>query len=88
MKIITLLVALTFPMFLLTGCGTTATQEDPERMGFIMVSQGQASGVAKLVGAGVNYCKATQYNMQGVAFTGDIVYEGDSCRVSITAADK
>lgn len=73
---------------MLAGCVGTATPDQQERLGYIMVSKGKASGVARLFGAGVDYCKATQYNLKGVAFTGDIVYEADTCRVEITASDQ
>lgn len=72
----------------LVGCGSTASREDPEAMSYILVSKGRASGVAKLFGAGVDYCKATAYNLRDVAFTGDIVYEADTCTVNITASDQ
>lgn len=72
----------------LSGCGGNAVREDPERMGFIMVSKGNASGIVRMFGGGVDYCKATQYNLEGIAFTGEIVYEEDTCRVEITASDQ
>lgn len=74
--------------FVLTACGSNAVKEDPEKLGFIMVSKGKASGLSRLFGANIDYCKATQYNLQGVAFTGDIEYEGDTCTVNITAANE
>lgn len=87
-KTATLLVLLMFLFVMLAGCGGQAIRENPEKLGFIMVSRGKASGVAGLFGGGTDYCKATQYNLSGVAFVGEIVYDGDSCRVEVSASDE
>ena len=70
---------------LLTGCGTTG--QNPEA-GYFMVSKGNASGVVRLFGGGVDYCKVTQSNLDGVTFTGQIVYDGKTCTVEATASDE
>jgi len=66
----------------LTACGTTGSDS------FFMVSKGEASGMARLFGAGVDFCKVTQSNLQGVTFTGDIQYDGETCTINVTASDE
>lgn len=72
----------------LSGCGSIASYDNPEKTGYVMVSKGEASLLYRAFVGGVDYCKATQHNLDGVEFTGEIVYEGDSCRVEIVASDK
>lgn len=75
-------------LVLLSACGTTGLVGNQETLGYIMVSKGKASGAASLLGVGADYCKVTQSNLQGVSFTGSIVYGEESCRVEVTASDK
>lgn len=70
---------------LLVGCGTTASTEFPERTSYIMVSKGEASLVYKALVGGVDYCKATQHNLEGVEFVGSIEYDGETCTVLLEA---
>jgi len=72
---------------LLTGCGVTASRDFPERTGYVMVSKGEASFIYRAFVGGVDYCKATQHNLSGVAFVGSITYEGDTCTVQVEAED-
>jgi len=69
----------------LGGCGTTRAHYD-EELGYIMVSRGQA-GVLSWFTGGASYCKATQSNLQGVRFQGELIYEGDTCRISVVGGD-
>lgn len=71
----------------LTGCGITASRENPEKTGYVMVSKGEASVIYRAFVGGVDYCKATQHNLSGVAFVGSITYEGDKCTVQVEAED-
>jgi uncharacterized protein YceK len=75
-------------MLLVTGCGITASRENPDKTGYVMVSKGEASVLYKAFVGGVDYCKATQHNLGGVTFVGSIVYEGDKCTVNVEAEDK
>ena len=52
-----LIVALLF----LTGCGTTASYKNFTDTGFIMVSQGKAGGIWKVLQGKANYCKITTH---------------------------
>lgn len=72
----------------LAACGTIAGYESPEKTGYVMVSKGEASLVYRALVGGVDYCKATQHNLDGVAFIGSIVYEGDKCTVQVEAENK
>ena len=76
-QVLALLVLLT-----LTACGTTSEQNQTS---FFMVSKGEASGMARLFGAGVDFCKVTQSNLQGVNFVGEISYDGENCTINVTA---
>jgi uncharacterized lipoprotein YehR (DUF1307 family) len=70
---------------LLTGCGISSTRDFPERTGYMMVSKGQASLLYRAFVGGVDYCKATQHNLEGVEFVGSITYDGDKCTVQVEA---
>lgn len=70
---------------LLTGCSTNAAFRSPEKAGYFMISTGEASLVYKALVGGVEYCKASQHNLQGVEFTGDIEFDGETCKVTVTA---
>lgn len=69
----------------LTGCGVTASRDFPERTGYVMVSKGEASFIYRAFVGGVDYCKATQHNLEGVDFVGEIEYDGEKCRVIVQA---
>ena len=66
----------------LTACGTTSEQNQTS---YFMVSKGKASGMARMFGAGVDFCKVTQSNLQGVNFVGEISYDGENCTINVTA---
>jgi hypothetical protein len=68
----------------LAGCATQGVET--EDTGYLMISKGQASALARFVGGGVDYCKATQHNLQGIEFTGGLVFDGSTCRIEITGA--
>jgi len=72
-------------LLFLAGCGTTRAHYD-EELGYIMVSRGEA-GVLSWFTGGASYCKATQSNLQGVRFQGELIYEGDSCRIAVVGGD-
>jgi len=76
-QVLALLVLLT-----LTACGTTSEQNHTS---YFMVSKGEASGMARMFGAGVDFCKVTQSNLQGVNFVGEISYDGENCTINVTA---
>lgn len=76
---------LTLFVIFVTGCGTTRAHYD-EELGYIMVSRGQA-GIISWITGGASYCKATQSNLQGVRFQGELIYEGDSCRIAVVGGD-
>lgn len=77
------LLTLTLLAFLI-GCGTV---QPDNRTSYFMVSKGNASGVVKLFGGGVDFCKVTQSNLEGVNFVGEIKYDGENCTIEV-AADK
>jgi len=77
--------ALPLIVVLLTGCGISSTRDFPERTGYMMVSKGQASLLYRAFVGGVDYCKATQHNLEGVEFVGSITYDGDKCTVQVEA---
>lgn len=68
---------------LLAGCATGSGQES-----YFLISKGGAGAVARLFTGGVEYCKVTQGNLQGVAFTADVEFDGENCKVSATAANE
>ena len=72
---------------LLTACGTVGSFENPEETGYVMVSKGNASLLYSIFAGKVDYCKATQHNLKGVEFVGEIEYDGDNCRVIVQAED-
>lgn len=74
-------------LLLLTGCSTNAAFKTPERAGYFLVSMGEASLVYKALVGGVEYCKLSQHNLQGVKFTGEIEFDGETCVVTIVAGD-
>lgn len=81
--------ALGLLLLVVSGCGTTGlSRTNQQELGYIMVSKGKASGAAKLIGGGADFCKATQYNLDGIKFAGAIVYAEDTCRVEITSTDQ
>lgn len=69
----------------IAGCGVTASRDFPERTGYVMVSKGEASLIYRAFVGGVDYCKATQHNLEGVEFIGSITYDGDKCTVQVEA---
>ena len=75
---------------LLSGCGTTATQEWPENTSFTMVSIGEASFIYKAFMGGVDYCKVTRHdsltNDEGYDY--DITYSDGECEVRAFKRDK
>ena len=74
-------------IILLAGCGTTASNKTPGKTSFFMVSKGNASSLYQMIAGGVDYCKVTQHNLQGVQFTGEIKYDGETCAVEVTAGE-
>lgn len=74
--------------FVLTGCGTTGLNSESGKTGYILVSEGKAGFVQRIFGADVHYCKATQHNMTGVVFVGEITFTEETCRVGITAESR
>lgn len=70
-------------LFTLAACGTSPA--DTSKTSYFMVSKGEASGVVKMFGGGVDYCKITQSNLGGVNFVGEIVYDGENCTINVTA---
>lgn len=83
-RVVSIAVVTLFALFL-GGCGTTRYSYD-EELGYIMVSRGQA-GIFSWLTGGVSYCKAVQSNLQGVKFQGELIYEGDTCRIAVVGGD-
>lgn len=73
---------------LLGGCGTTGLTGDPEETSYIMVSQGEAGGVASLFTGKARFCKATAHRLGSVAFAGEVIVDDKTCSVTISAEDK
>lgn len=72
-------------LLLLTGCSTNAAFKTPEKAGYFMVSTGEASLIYKAIVGGVSYCKASQHNLQGMPFYGEIEFDGETCKIKVAA---
>lgn len=73
--------ALCFLPILLTGCGATPVTRDRDT-GYLMISKGKAGFLATVTGSG-DYCKVTRSNLDGITFTGELVYDDKGCRIEV-----
>lgn len=73
-------------MIFFAGCAHEGATKHPEKAGFILVSEGQANGMAAALGARGKFCKITQYNLGGADFVIRLVYDNNGCVVDGTAS--
>ena len=70
----------------LAGCAHEGATKHPEKAGFILVSEGEANGIAATLGAKGKFCKITQYNLGGSDFVINVRYDSNGCVVDGTAS--
>lgn len=76
-------------LLLLSGCAATSyTGGEDDDASYFLISQGGADGVTKFITGGVQYCKITQKNLQGVEFDVVVEYEDGKCKVEAMSSDK
>lgn len=70
----------------LSACGTTQATMTPDT-GYLMISKGKASALGSVVG-GADYCKVVKHNLDGIEFTGQLVYDDQGCRIDVTGGNE
>lgn len=68
---------------LLTGCGYSATRDNPEDVQFVMVSMSEAGFVYKLVTGGTEICKLTSFGIELQGLDYELSFDGDVCLLEV-----